>query len=315
MTYIPRLVEEEHMVKEESFEEYTERVKSYLRDRQPPNVHFNIVVIPYRDAEEYQTNKDCEDLILRLQEPANTKDKERVLLNPEDANTGQNFRALNIDEFLKLCKELEHEGLKFSPADTLYITSHANQVTFNGFRPEQLAEILDDPIKKTGLNNIKLAGCHTGSRVFPESLTQEARQYMQQKNVLEEAVTNSYAKKLSQSILSKGAKGVRIYGYMSDMNEKYFPGMGKHSKEELHSAVTFSEMKGANKKPKKQKVETKDVVRASEARACYVDGDLVEGPKVGKLSSESIRQLPVREYQDQQTNETNYELKYFKTGL
>ncbi len=136
-------------------------------------------------------------------------------------------------------------------------------VVFNGLSPSELAAHYYDFLNSTGIKEVKLAGCHTGSRFYEHNLPPLTR-------YKPEDLTHSYAMKFSQALVDLGLNDITVYGYrgaLSDQKKK-----AKFEKTAFHSYVDLYRFFPGKTTP------TLDEVRGHEVSVAFKDGALVKEP-------------------------------------
>jgi hypothetical protein len=253
------------------------KIRDTLNER-GDNVIYNLVVVPFEQLNVSQTSSEeklgeATPLIDRLLQHENSNKK---LLNPTVDNFEKRPRALTLNELNKLISDDKYDyHCNFIEGDTLYICGHSNQTILGSMSPEALAEKLAEFLKATGIKNIKLAGCHTGERILPEDIMEKVENGDKQEKMLE-ALTNSYAQKFSEQLEINGVHDVNVYGYIGGHVERTENNSNRSQKKKtmgggnIHSyAINTNEYGDDN--------ETR--VRMEDARVCYVNGEMVSGPK------------------------------------
>jgi hypothetical protein len=125
-------------------------------------------------------------------------------------------------------------------------------------------------------------------------------------------LSSVFAKDVSQSLADAGIRGIKVYGYVGELAEDHFKPKYPGGKEELHSSVKIYEghvtagaapavyepHPGGVPLPAPHPITTHNghlaneddpkIVRASDARVCYIDGKKVEDVK-DKTIKENFR--------------------------
>ena len=202
-----------------------------------------VVSIPFQSGDVHksiveETLEITENLMKRLQ--AKVDKKKAYLANPIGEN--EVARPLFVDELTLEQRNKNFADCDFSENDVLYLSGHANFFIFGGLTPHELAKQYYDFLKITGIKEVKLAGCNTGSRFYEYDLPLLSP-------YTPEDLIHSYAMKFSQALLDLGLGDITVYGYrgsLSDQREKSkFEKVAFHSYVELYCARSQIEVLAA----------------------------------------------------------------------
>ena len=252
-------------ISDESYSQFLIRTQQTLSERVADKRGY-IVSIPFTSVDAPKANvKEAiditENLMKRLQ--YKTDKGNGYLVNPIGEN--EVARPLFIDELTLMQRGKSLVDFNFSESDVLYLSGHANFVVFGGLSPEELAHQYFRFLEETGIKEVKLAGCHTGSCFYEKNLPPLT--------VLKpEDLINSYAQKFSQVLIDLGLEDITVFGYRGALGDE--KKKQKFERVAYHSYVDMFRFF-----PEKNMLKIEEV-RGHEASVQFKNGVLVKQPVI-----------------------------------